>query len=737
MQSSQIRKAGLIQGQTTLTMASVEDSTIQSILACAYTFCGKKYALIVKTNVDIKVYPLNKQKVTIGRNYDNDIVLSSQGVSRHHAVVHISQSNCWIADGDTEGRSSTNGLLINNLAQKSNHLKDGDVITFCKGTHAFFISLGVADGSKALNFNTLQKLVRFCAQSSDSLELLSAKRSDKKSPRLTLWIDESGNILSVRESLKDQDLDLYLLFKRHMGESINSIFLPGDAHKIIESIKVPHQLKRSQTYICELNLEREDSFYEVEIAADKKYGFAANFRHISEQNSLEKKLLHDVHHDALTQLPNRVLFKNRVSWAIQRQDNQTNHNQFAVLFIDLDRFKLVNDSFGHLIGDQFLIEISQRLKSCVHPNDLIARLGGDEFSILIEKISNLEDAIGVAKRIQSEISKPLSLNSHELFPSASIGITTSEIGYQTVEEILRDADTAMYQAKFSGKSQFAIFDHQMHKKAKDSLKLDSDLRRAIHNQEFKLMYQPIVDLKHQTLIGFEALIRWEHPERGLLSPSEFIPQTEENGLISEIGAWILQAACSQIHAWNRDFNIDNSFSININLSSKQMADLTLAQNIQKMLSRYKLRSQQIKLEITESIVMENSKSAIEIFKQLRKLGVQICIDDFGTGYSSLSYLHRFPIDALKIDRSFVASIDKSEETTGFSIIQSIIGLAHNLGVKVVAEGIETARHLIFLQASRCDYGQGYLFAEPLEAKQATTMLEDPSQCQWHYGKQYD
>jgi diguanylate cyclase (GGDEF)-like protein len=712
--------------------ASSKESADQSTLIYTPPPKTKKYALIIKDHAGVRAYPLNADRTTIGRQPNNDIVLSSRGISRSHATIHIRQNIPWIVDGDINGRASVNGLTINNSPRRSSKLQDGDIVTFCKEVRALLVS--VSDLEETDSYKTLEKLVNFCNTPSTLSNTFRQQAGRKSSPSSKLWIDYSGTILAFKESTDAQNLSLYRLFKRYIGKHISLIFFPDDAHKVAELIDRARCLNRPETLICELNLDYKHSFYEVGIFPGKDKQLIINLKHVTEQSSLEKKLLHDVRHDALTQLPNRILFKHTLSRLFQRRESQGSKSNFAVLFIDLDKFKLVNDSFGHLIGDQFLVRISQRLRGSVRPKDLISRLGGDEFAVLLEEIQDLEEALNIARRIQSEISRPLHLNGHELFPSASIGIATSELGYYSVEEILRDADTAMYQAKFSGRSRCVVFNNQMHSKAKDNLKLDGDLRRAVQNQEFRLMYQPIVDLKRQTLIGFEALIRWVHPERGLLSPLEFIPVAEENGLISEIGCWALQAVGKQIYEWNQAFQIDDRFSVNVNLSSKQMADPLLVQNIQKILSEYKFNPRQIKLEITESIVMENSQSAVSIFNQLRQLGIQICIDDFGTGYSSLSYLHRFPIDALKIDQSFVASIDKLDGTTGISIIQCIIGLAHNLGVKVVAEGIETARHLMFLQALQCDYGQGYLFSKPLYVEQATAVLKGSSQQQWHFGK---
>lgn len=435
--------------------------------------------------------------------------------------------------------------------------------------------------------------------------------------------------------------------------------------------------------------------------------------------------------DDLTKLPNKSAFLDRINQLLLFKEHIKENHQFAVLFIDLDRFKLINDSLGHLAGDQLLIQISERMKSCLRPKDMLARLGGDEFAILINNIQDCNEAVAVARRLLENLEKPLWIDQNEIFPGASIGIASSEVGYKCPEDILRDADTAMYQAKSGGRGRLEVFDETMRQKAIELLKLDADLKRATTNQEFRLYYQPIVSLKEKRLVGFEALIRWLHPEKGLIGPHEFIQFLEDKNLIYQVGQWVIEESCRQLSFWKQQFQTVPDLSVNINLSSKQILDVSLVDRIRNLLSLYNLSVNDIKIELTENIIMDDSPASIMILGQLKELGVEIYIDDFGTGYSSLSYLHKFPVDALKIDRSFIAEIDaKSEESIGFSVTQSIIGLAHNLGVKVVAEGIENVRHLIYLRASGCDYGQGYLFSKPLTVEEATHLVENGLTWQW-------
>ncbi len=445
---------------------------------------------------------------------------------------------------------------------------------------------------------------------------------------------------------------------------------------------------------------------------------------ITDRKRAEERLVHDAFHDALTGLPNRALFMDHLKLATERSKRREDYH-FAVLFMDLDRFKNVNDSLGHMIGDQLLVAIARRLEKCLRPGDTVARLGGDEFTILLEEISDVSEATRVAERVQGEMMEPFNLGGHEVFTTVSIGVAPSYTGYTRPEDILRDADTAMYYAKSGGKARYEMFDQVMHAHAVDLLRLENDLRRAIDRREFRLHYQPIVSLLTGKISGFEALVRWQHPERGCILPDKFIALAEETEMIVPIGQWVLSEACRQLRAWQDEFPEHEALSISVNLSCKQFRQTNLVEQINSALEETGLDPRCLKLEITESVVMENMDTAIDMMNQLRALGVQLSMDDFGTGYSSLSSLHRFPISALKIDRSFVTRMDGNNENK--EIVRTIVMLARNLGMEVIAEGVEGHDQLSELINLECQYGQGYFFSRPQKAAQAAALLSRPHQ----------
>ncbi|HIK10205.1 MAG TPA: EAL domain-containing protein [Oscillatoriaceae cyanobacterium M33_DOE_052] len=431
------------------------------------------------------------------------------------------------------------------------------------------------------------------------------------------------------------------------------------------------------------------------------------------------KLLEMALHDPLTGLPNRALFMERIQAEIARS-HQNREYQFVVMFLDCDRFKVINDSLGHIVGDQLLVAIARRLQEHLDPKDTLARLGGDEFAILLPDVENIHFATRVAQNMIDALCYPFKLERHEVFINASIGIAPSRPDYYKPEHLLRDADTAMYRAKNSGRACYHIFDPAMHDAAVALLELENDLRRAVEREEFILHYQPIVDLALGKITGCEALIRWRHPERGMVSPASFIPVAEETGLIVPIGNWVMRQACHQLRLWQEQKLAPVDFSMGVNLSVRQFSQPNLIGEIDRVLQENYLTPQHLKLEITETAIMDNPRKAAQILLELRAREIQLAIDDFGTGYSSLSYLHSFPVDMLKVDRSFVNGLPGNKEN--FGLVVAIINIARTMGMTVVAEGIETDEQLGHLRDLNCRFGQGYLFSKPVDAHTAGELI---------------
>ena len=431
------------------------------------------------------------------------------------------------------------------------------------------------------------------------------------------------------------------------------------------------------------------------------------------------QLQHDAIHDALTGLPNRALFSDRLRHAITLAKRRPGY-YYGVLFIDLDGFKVINDSLGHTVGDLLLIEFSKKLLACVRPTDTVARLGGDEFAVLLEDISGVSNTMYVASRIKEGLKKPFAVHGNEVFVTGSMGVALSSSGYDTPEQVIRDADTAMYQSKAHRRADVTIFEPAMHSRAMERLQLEMDLRRAIERQEFVPYYQAILSVKEKCIVGYEALARWNHPERGLIPPGNFIPMAEETGMIVAIDRLILRQACVQMKKWLDRFRGNHLNFVSVNLAHKQILQPDLVEHVALVLEESGLPPEHLKLEITENVLFENPESASTLLSRLRGLGVQLYIDDFGTGYSSLSYLHRLPINGLKIDRSFVKRIDDVGEN--HAIIRTIMTLARDLNIDAVAEGVETTNQLAHIASLDCAYWQGFLFSKPVKSEEAQALI---------------
>lgn len=504
-------------------------------------------------------------------------------------------------------------------------------------------------------------------------------------------------------------------FKRVHLEDLEALRSELSAH--IEGI-VPH-------FEVEHRMLHKDGSYRwmltrgmaVRDADGKATRIAGSQTDITERKAVEEQLLHDAFHDVLTGLPNRALFMDRLTQAVERTKRHPEYS-FAVFFMDLDRFKHINDSLGHMVGDQLLIGIGERLCGCTRAGDTVGRLGGDEFTILLDDIKDISDAVCMAERIHAELKEPFSLEGHDVYTSASIGIAMSTMGYIKPDELLRDANTAMHRAKISGRARYQVFDTTMHSHAVELLKLETDLQRTRVCEEYRVHYQPIVSLETGQVMGFEALIRWQHPERGLIYPDAFISVAEDTGLIVSLDRWVLGEACRQTVLWQQQYP---GLTISVNLSPKQFLYVDLASEVERILAETGLSAGSLKLEITESVLMSNAEIVQQSLTKIRALGVELYLDDFGTGYSSLSYLHRFPIDVLKIDRSFVSRINAEGDNS--EIARAIVTLAHSMGLEVIAEGIETPEQLAELRSLACKYGQGNLFSSPVEAVKAERFVK--------------
>lgn len=442
------------------------------------------------------------------------------------------------------------------------------------------------------------------------------------------------------------------------------------------------------------------------------------FQDITDKKRAEQQIVHDALHDGLTGLPNRILFVDRVQVAFRRAQRGFNIN-FAVCYLDFDRFKLVNDSYGHEAGDKLLVEIAERIKSVLRTNDTVARFGGDEFALLIEEMADADDVVTTLERIRQEIARPFEADAKPVYFTASIGVAPWSLDYERPEQLLRDADTALYHAKRSGRNRYEFFSQELRETTVNYLQSDTDLREAVYSNQFRAFYQPIVNIATGVLAGFEALIRWDHPRRGLVSPSEFIPIAEETGLIFPIGEWMLRESCCQLSDWRHAHPNADDLWVSVNVSAKQFKDVDLVGLVTDVLAKSGLPAHLLKLELTETAMADNIDHLVDVMLRLKDIGVRLSIDDFGTGYSGLSHLHRLPLDSLKIDRAFVSRINTGESD---EIIRTIVTLARSLDLEVIAEGVENDEQLEHLLLLDCQLGQGYYYSRPVDAASAETFV---------------
>ena len=529
-----------------------------------------------------------------------------------------------------------------------------------------------------------------------------------------------GYEVCQRLKADEQTREIPIIFLSALDEVLDKVkaFTVGGVDYITKPFQLEEVLARIQTHLSLRFAQKEIGKLNAELEERVRQRTAQLEQEISERLQVQERLLHLALHDVLTGLPNRTWFIKRLEQLLSQGEQQSSHN-FAVLFLDCDRFQSVNDSLGHSVGDQLLVMIARRLGLCLRPSTTLCRLGGDEFAILLQDISP-DDAIKVAEDILQELVDPFQIGEYQVFTNVSIGIVMGSDIYKQPEHILRDADTAMYQAKARGKACYQIFEQNMHSRALHNFHLELELRHGLERNEFEVYYQPIVDLSTYQIVSFEALVRWHQPHKGFIVPNKFIPIAEETGLVVAIDLFVLRQACHQLKTWQNQGLADSSLKISVNLSAKHFTSFSIITNVEKILQETGLEGNCLRLEITETDIMENAEFAFKLIEQLKQRQIQLSVDDFGTGYSSLSYLHRLPIDYLKIDRSFVMRIGRDGKNT--EIIKAIIALAESLDIATVAEGVETTLQLEAIKELNCNLCQGYLFSKPVDAIAASNLL---------------
>ena len=712
----------------------------------------KAWFLIIRSShEELREYTLKPGPNTIGRNHENDIVLNDNAASNHHAVIYYDELNDVVKLHDLE---STNGTSINGKRiNKPQTLQNEDQI------RVGFCIITIIQSNPQLNRRGFSRLARKKVTSELILESID---------HYGILLHDVGQRLVNVTDLNNALTEIAQLIKRMIGAEECQIVLADQfdnfeekqipislAQKVIEnksavtfsypvgkrvesnkdSVTQPAQAMMLVPVIIEGNVvalifarkskKSSKNFYDsdLQLVLAVSHQVAVSIQ----RNQVEGLLLHSSTHDALTDLPNRSLFLDGLSQLIALVKEKPEH-KFAVLFFDIDDFKIVNDSLGHAIGDKLLVAVAERLKHNIRTSDLvtrntvIARFGGDEFAILLDNIQETNFAIAIANRLKEALSRPFLINGKEIYTTVSIGIAISMDTYEHSEEILRDADMAMYQAKEFGKDHVEIYDSAMHDRVVQRMQLGTALRKGAIYKEFRLHYQPIISLQTGCLVGFEALLRWYTPDRGILIPGDFMAAIDTAGLVYTTDQWVLETACRQAVEWQKKYPSSNFPFVSVNLSAKNIKHPNLIDNIKKVLQETKLNPNRLWLEITEQVSVANDESVVETLKDLHALGLRISLDDFGTGYSALNYLARFPIDALKIDRSFIKMIGVNQEN--LRVIEILKALASHLGLVLIAEGVENADQIPFLQSIECEYVQGYYYARPLDAKSATKFLEE-------------
>ncbi|MGC2061854.1 MAG: EAL domain-containing protein [Thermodesulfovibrionales bacterium] len=585
--------------------------------------------------------------------------------------------------------------------------------------------------AKPVNWKTLGHHVRYMLRASRAFLRLRESESKNQAllntiPDLMFRISREGIFLEFKGNITGR---LSLSPGDYLGKRLVEILPQDVADKAMHYVEKALQTGDMQLFEYQFMMSDTIHYYECRLVVCGADEVLAIVRDTSERTRSEKEILRLAYYDSLTGLPNRVLFRDRLGQAMIR--TQYSKKNLAIMFLDIDYFKRINDTLGHNIGDLLLQGVAERLSSCLRKTDslsrevsdseeaTIARMGGDEFTILINDVCKPYDLSYVAQRICDFLSRPFEIGSHEIFITASIGITIYPIDGDNVDTLMKNADTAMYHAKDKGRNNYQFYTDSMNAAAIERFTMTNQIRKALHGNEFRLYYQPQLDTKSEKIIGVEALVRWIHPERGLVMPNSFIPIAEETSLIVPVGEWILQTACAQNRIWQAlGFS---PIRVAVNISSVQFRQKNFVETVSRILAETGLDPRLLELELTESLIMENAESSVIVLAELRDLGIRLSIDDFGTGYSSLSYLKRFPINTLKIDKTFIRDVDKDSDSG--AIVKAIIAMAHNLNLELIAEGVETGQELAFLQEYNCYHIQGFWFCHPLSADGLTEFLQ--------------
>ena len=680
-----------------------------------------EFKLEIDDGNSYRSYVLSGEYYDIGRDNSCLITIADQYISGHHAILRrIYDSGIaggftyQIIDGKGEGLYSTNGIFVNEERIQKHNLKSGDVIKLGPKVKAKFSEIPFA----------AEKHVGNSSEFSIGSDLTSYSIIDP-----FIVTDIKGNVVdfncaaesklgySPEDVMGLQLLDL--LFAEPWKESFHYILsrfaINRDSSILGRWNNVEVLFKKGDSFSAEVSINC--------VNVNKATFLAFTIRDVTKNNQRKNQILHKIYEDPLTGLGNRRLFLKRLESIFSESKNGGEQN-FALLYIDLDGFKTINDTLGHNIGDELLIKVALRLKKCLRDDDVIARQGGDEFTILLEGEEVASSVDHIAGRLSDFLNKPYIISNNKVIVTASIGVLVSHHRYNNIDEMLRDADFAMYSAKSQGKGRYIVFNSSLGEQTSQSFNIERDLCFALEREELFIEYQPIISSHSHKLTGFEALVRWQHPTLGRVSPTDFIPIAEKNGTIIDIGLWVLRQACTQLKCWQSVYKHVEDVSISVNLSIKQLEHPKIVDDVACIINEVSLDPRCLKIEITESNLMDNISDASRKLSQLKEMGIEVYIDDFGTGYSSLKYLNELSVNALKIDKSFVDKLEGGG--SGLKLAQSIIYIARALGIKTIAEGVENSEQLACLLSMECDQVQGYFFSKPMNAEYAEAYLADPT-----------